>query len=235
VSLKFRGNHMVADLKILSRITKGFLENASQTRLELLATRLESKIAEATRTPRLEFVWSTTDPIRTIPSKCYRGRRTDLSPLRVEITFEWKCFLDDAATTTVRVNEGASILTIVNEPNDERRKVLHFDVCQGGDTLGSGHPPLHLQVYGFINDVPRVPCYLVNPVDVIDFALLEFFQHTWHLSEARTLTNLRELPRRQKDRFLKTLARWRETVEEPDARHTFIALRRQSRMPLELL
>jgi hypothetical protein len=233
---------MAADLRILSRITKGFLENASLTRLELLATRLESKIAEATRAKRLEFVWSTTDrgediPIRTVPSRCYRGRRTDLSPLRVEIIFEWQCILDDAGTTAVRVNEGASIVTIVNEPDDERRKVLHFDVCQRGDTLGSGHPPLHLQVYGLVNDVPRVPCYLVNPVDLIDFTLLEFFQHTWqqHLSEARTLTNLRELPRRQKDRFLKTLARWRETVEEPDARHTFIALRRQSRMPLELL
>jgi hypothetical protein len=115
---------MAADLRILSRITKGFLENASLTRLELLATRLESKIAEATRAKRLEFVWSTTDrgediPIRTVPSRCYRGRRTDLSPLRVEIIFEWKCILDDAGTTAVRVNEGASIVTIVNEPDDE--------------------------------------------------------------------------------------------------------------------
>jgi hypothetical protein len=229
---------MAADLRILSRIAKGFLENASLTRLELLATRLESKIANASP----EFTWSTIErnednPIRTLPSKCYRGRRTNLSPLRVEITFEWKCILEDAGATAVRVQEGASIVTIVNEPDDERRKVLHFDVCRGGDTLGSGHPPLHLQVYGIVNDVPRVPCYLVNPVDVIDFALLEFFQHTWqqHLSEARTLTDLRELPRRQKDRFLKTLARWRATVEDPDTRHTFIALRRQSRVPLELL
>jgi hypothetical protein len=233
---------MVADLRILARITKGFLENASLARLEQLAKRLESWIAEATGTTLPEFAWSTTNhgedfPIRTVPSRCYRGRRTNLSPLRVEITFEWKCILDDADTTAVRVNEGASIVTIVNEPDDERRKVLHFDVCPGGDTQGSGHPPLHLQVYGLVNDVPRVPCYLVNPVDLIDFTLLEFFQHTWqqHLSEARTLANLRELPRRQKNRFLKTLARWRETVEEPDARHTFIALRRQPRMPLELL
>jgi hypothetical protein len=172
-----------------------------------------------------------------MPSRCYRGRRIDLSPLRVEITFEWKCVLEDAATTAVRVKEGASIVTIVNEPRDERRKVLHFDVCQGGDTLGSGYPPLHMQVYGLVNDVPRVPCYLANPIDVIDFTLLEFFQYSWqqHLSEARTITDLRELPRRQKDRFLKTIARWRETVDKTDTRHAFIALRAQPRMPLDLL
>jgi hypothetical protein len=235
---------MVADLRILSRITKGFLENASLTRLGMLARLLEGKIADATHTARPDFVWSTVDghediPIRTLPTTCYRGLRANLSPLRVEITFEWKCALDDSAGETVRVKEGASILTIVNEPDGDRRnrKVLHFDVCQGGDTLGSGHPPLHMQVHGLVNDVPRVPCYLVNPVDIIDFALLEFFQHTWqqHLSEARIRTDLRELPRRQRDRFLKTLTRWRETVENPEVMHTFIALRRQSRMPLELL
>jgi hypothetical protein len=58
---------MAADLRILSRITKGFLENASLTRLELLATRLESKIAKATRAKRLEFVWSTYRPRRGYP------------------------------------------------------------------------------------------------------------------------------------------------------------------------
>src|SRR5262249_50879034 len=136
LSLRFRARDMIADLQILARIAKGFLENASLTRLETLATQLNSGVASASRAECSEFTWSTKEqnehiPIRTVPSTRYQGRpdRVNLTPLRVEITFEWKCALDDPETKAVRVKEGASVVTIVKEPADERRKVLHFDVC----------------------------------------------------------------------------------------------------------
>jgi hypothetical protein len=235
MSLRFSGKAMAAELVVLSKVVGKFLDSGSSTRLQVLAKTLVLKTKDAVESGRQQFTWDTTEdgasrPLRTSDSTNYKGTTGNYKPLHAEITFEWTCKVE--GPDQLRVSEGAIVVSILLGGSDQ--KTIHFDVCKGGYATGSGHPPFLVQFYGVVNDIPRFPMFIVSPVDVIDFVLLELFQQQWrsHLQTAKTRAQLRELPRQQRARSVNLLAKWRTSIEASP--HVFVALQNEMPSPLEI-
>ena len=90
----------------------------------------------------------------------------------------------------------------------------------------AGHPPFHVQFYGMVNDLPRLPCLVVHPVDVIALTILELHQKKWreHAESAKGRSELRLVPRRQRERFDRILTEWKALIARTDFPLAIVAL-----------
>lgn len=213
-----------------------FLEAGSKTTFDGYVTALEVGLGQTA--PGQRFKWPSDKnglgaAVRIRPSKLYKGVG-DHRPMMGQVAFEWMCGPNPADANRLLVYEGYAELTIFDPDNQDATKVVHFDVCQGGYTGQAGHPPLHVQFHGTVNDVPRLPMFVTHPLDVLDLAMLELHQSKWreHLAGVKTKSQMRSFPDRQRARILATLNDWAGLLAQPYSKHAFIALQEASRTPL---
>lgn len=237
MSVRFSAVEMGRELTVLSTVARGFLESQSASRLETLGRRLILNTTEANKGGDQEFDWDTREagtdvPLRTVASTSYKGLTADHKPLYAEIRFSWRCRAE--AGEKVRVREGVVVVSMSRDGSNS--KTIHFDVSKGGHPQGSGHPPFHAQFYGCVNDIPRLPFFIVSPVDVIDFILLELFQEKWraHLNTSKTRTQLRTLPKQQRTRAINVLTNWCNTIRTSSHSQLLVALQAELQVPLEM-
>jgi hypothetical protein len=236
MNLRFRVEAMCGELNALAAATSngpagGFLEKGSTERLKSLAERLRRQFEAAVKNGNSKFRWETLadENIITAWSKFHKGKDTEHKPLQAEISVRWDCQPIDA--TEAAVIEGVTVVDLYYDST--KRKTFHVDVCNGGNVDGSGHPPFHMQFTGPVSDVPRFPSFILSPVDVIDFTILEIFQRQWrmHMEQAKTKTVLRKLPQQQRIRTAKVLARWSELLQLSDHENLVAAIQRPYNIP----
>lgn len=223
MSFTFIPNEMSDDLVALSRAASPFFSAQSVHTIERLAADLTNAVANCKHTGQTQFQWKTTAPIKIRESRQYKGGTEDFSPLSAELTVEYTCTRRDADERLYA--EGVTVMRI-KDPDKEEEKVLHFDAEKGGWTemhegkerIRSGHPAFHMQFYGLINDIPRVPSLIVHPIDVLTWAILELHQKKWrdHVMSVSNKSKLRLIPKRQRCRFDCILQAWRQTIAKPD-------------------
>lgn len=213
---------MADDLTALSRAASDFLAPGSNSRITRLVTDLNNGIANATSTKDMCFNWGTssTEPLLICSSRQYKGGTADFDPLSAEIEISYKCFV---RSDNRILAEGVTVIRIKDPTKADEEKVFHFDVEVGGwhemvdgtRRDRAGHPAFHMQFYGMVNDIPRLPSLIVHPVDVISLAILELHQKKWrdHLTATRTKSLLRKIPSRQRVRFSATLDGWRQRFD----------------------
>jgi|SRR5215472_6849929 len=99
---------------------------------------------------------------------------------------------------------------------------------------GTGHPPVHVQFYGVLNDIPRIPVFIFTPADVIDFTLMELFQKRWRerVLDAKVKSILRGFPTAQSGRAVKVFAGWQANIKSAPNVRAYMAL--QHALPLDL-
>jgi hypothetical protein len=182
MSIIFDVNSMKHDLRAFAKAASSFVEGADQ-RFRQLEASLENSVRNASA-EKASFVWRTRTaygdgPIRTKRSTTYRNAGTEAKPLFGEILFDLIGRMINADDTRVEITSGSTSMSLFRHDDSEPLKVIHFDIH--GLTAGSaeGHPLLHVQVLGKINDIPRIPIPFVHPLDVLEFALMELFQSRW--------------------------------------------------------
>lgn len=238
MSFTFLPSEMMQDLVALSRVGSPFLAGQSQFRIERLAADLERALASDQK----EFSWSTAtnEPIRLKESRKWKGGTEDYHPLSADIGVDYKC--TRIAESNRLYAEGVTVMRI-KDAEGENDKVLHFDAEKGGWTENAngterkraGHPAFHMQFYGIVNDLPRVPSLIVHPVDVLTWSILELHQEGWrnHVTTTAGRSQLRHIPTRQRTRFDRILERWRQTTARTDYL-AIIALQTKVPEPLPL-
>ncbi len=225
MSFTFDPKEMSDDLVALSRVAGSFFSPQSTYRMERLAKDLSNAAANAKSTGEKEFPWKTvaSEPIQVIESRQWKGGTADFDPLVADITLDYKCTTIGGSARLLA--QGVTVMRI-KEATGAREKVLHFDAEKGGWTevhegkerARAGHPAFHMQFYGWVNDIPRVPSLIVHPVDVLTWAILELHQKKWrdHVVSTSGKSKLRHLPNRQRSRFDVILQSWRQTIKKPD-------------------
>ncbi|MGZ2382848.1 hypothetical protein [Rhizobium brockwellii] len=236
MSFTFAYKQMQDDLADLSSAAATFIEKHSLSHLRELATDLENAIARARKEANKNFVWKTKSdaPIRICPSRNWKGRTNDFDLLHAEISIDFDCtYLP--LTDRVRVNSGVTVVTVVDSGDVAKRKIFHFDAEEGGSEGRSGHPPLHMQFSGFVNDIPRLPCIVVHPADVINFVIFELHQSHWrkHITESKTRTKLRKFPSRQRERLRTVAQNWADALKDTSD-HGLAILQRKIPAPMDL-
>jgi hypothetical protein len=225
MSFSFDAKEMMDDLTALSRVGSDFFGPNTVGRVERLVTDLRNAIADAKATGKASFGWRTAlgEPLLIRSSRQWKGGTADFDPLSAEIEVSYQCSLrpDDRLLA-----EGVTVIRIKDPAKVDEEKVFHFDVEVGGwqemhngtRRDRAGHPAFHMQFYGMVNDVPRLPSLVVHPVDVISLAILELHQKKWreHLTATRTKSLLRNIPSRQRSRFSATLDGWRQRFDSVD-------------------
>ncbi|MGO8502058.1 hypothetical protein AB9F35_11225 [Rhizobium leguminosarum] len=236
MSFTFAAKDMQEDLSILASATTNFIEKRSIEDLKELARDLASAIARARSTGVHTFIWKTKSnaPIQISASKNWKGKTNNFDPLYAEISVDFDCsYL--LASDRVRVNGGATVVTLKDCGNGEQQKVFHFDAEEGGWDGRAGHPPLHIQFSGFVNDIPRLPCIIVHPADVINFMIYELHQSHWreHVTGSQVRTKLRKFPVRQRGRLRTIAQRWAEALSDTSD-HGLVILQRKILAPFDL-
>jgi hypothetical protein len=224
MTFTFNPREMADDLVALSRVGATFLAPHSVARIERLAKDLLSAVANAVETDTPEFKWQmlAAEPIEIATSRWWKGAAANFAPLTATVTVDYTCVLRPAEGRLL-AKKGVTTIRILGlaEP-----KGFHFDVEEGGWTEinngvqqgRAGHPHLHVQFYGALNDIPRLPTLTVHPVDVISLAILELHQQRWrdHLISTQAKSKLRHIPSRQRSRIDTTLSGWRQKINNPD-------------------
>lgn len=232
--------HMSADLVALSRGASGFFASQSAARLERLAANLRNAVANAKSGGSNRFAWKTDKPIEISESKAWKGDTEDYDPLHASFSLDYSCsYVADSGRI---VANGAAIVAIC-DTGGQLEKVIHFDVEEGGWTEvrdgkpfeRSGHPPFHEQTKGAVNDIPRVPSFIVHPIDVLNFAILELHQKHWrkHVTTVEGKSMLRDIPKRQRVRLATALENWTRIVKD-EGFHPFVSMQRPFHSPLAL-
>lgn len=235
MSFTFVPSEMSDDLVALSRGGALFFSPQSALRTERLAKDLKHAVADAKATGRKQFTWKTpaSEPIQIKESRQWKGGTADFDPLSADISIDYKCTRIDGSERLHA--QGVTVMRIKDDGAKE--KVMHFDAESGGWTemhegkerARAGHPAFHMQFYGLVNDIPRIPSLIVHPVDVLTWAMLELHQKKWreHVASGDGKSKLRLIPGRQKSRFDLILQSWRQTITKPDfaivAMHTRVS------------
>lgn len=232
---------MASEVRAFVECAKPFLERASASTMEGVATALESACSRATSDADSRiFKWGTPAgdlgrPIYTIDSEVYKGaiQGTGHKPVHAQLAFEWICNFDPGSRR-VFVDDGWISVELVKSAG-ATVKVVHYDVCRGGSIDSAAHPPVHVQFHGALNDLPRLPTFLVHPVDVLDLFLHELFQSQWraHLTSTRARHALRGYPKLQRQRFARYFSRY-DLLLKSDEHSAFGWLQAPLRVPLEL-
>lgn len=242
MSFSFAAKEMRDDLIALSRVGSDFFENGTVQRIERLAKDLDLAIADAKSKGKDSFSWSTVHDEHLLikPSTQWKGATGNYGALSAEVKVDYQCFVREDERLLV---EGATVVRILDPTKLEEEKLFHFDVEAGGwhemvDGVlqgRAGHPALHMQFYGMINDLPRLPSLIVHPVDVISLVLLELHQAKWreHLAHTRTKSLLRKIPGRQRNRLSAIIAGWQQRFDNPDYL-PIVAMQTPFREPLAL-
>ena len=235
-TVAFHGRNMGQSLRSFGRANSAFLQGGQQA-FEELARRLETSLNKSER----EFRWGTKvggeeRPIKTIQSKRWKGAG-DHRPLHAIFTFGWQCSRPDLENDRLVVRDGATEITFIDVGIDGTKAVksFHFDLCGGGTETGSGHPMFHTQFSGSIPDIPRLPSFLMHPLDAMEWALMDCFQLEWrkHLKEARTRSTLGGYSKAQHHRVTAALRRWLDKVDA-DKTYPLLAFLSGVATPLEL-
>ena len=227
---------MIDQLKRFGRANSSFLLTRNQA-FDHLAGRLE--IAMAAK--KTEFRWGTRvsgidQPIMTVSSRHWKGQG-DHGPIHASFSFGWECRRPDLKSNRLLVANGATEISFIDvgTTGSSSSTCFHFDLCEGGSDLGSGHPMFHTQFMGAVPDIPRLPSFLVHPVDAMEWALMDCFQVRWrtHIRAAETRSVLGGHATAQHYRVSSTLEHWKQRV---DAERSYPLLGFQSRMvsPLDL-
>lgn len=235
MSYTFCPDEMVEDLEVMARACPPFLEPRSPQRIATLALSLKNAVANAKATGAADFSWKTSEgaPIETSFSKNWKGNTNNFAPLNASITVEYQCRLV-TETGRVTVSEGVTVVRIKKAQGNEE-KVFHFDAGPGGWNNSAGHPPFHMQFYGMVNDIPRLPIIIVHPIDVLSLAVLELHQSDWrkHMNNSVTRSKLRHFPKRQARRMLAIISRWNTSISTAGD-SALIALQRAMVQPVDL-
>lgn len=225
MSFTFVPKEMSDDLVALSRVAAPFFSPQSVHRTERLAKDLINAAANAKAIGQEEFPWKTvaSEPIQITESRQWKGGTADFDPLSADISIDYKCTTISGSDRLLA--QGVTVMRI-KEAGGTEEKVLHFDAEKGGWTeihegkqrARAGHPAFHMQFYGLVNDIPRVPSLIVHPVDVLTWAILELHQKKWrdHVISVGGKSKLRHIPSRQRLRFDLILQGWRQTISKPD-------------------
>lgn len=236
MSFTFAAQHMQEDLLVLATAATNFIEKKSVGDLKEFANDLSNAIARARNEGLQSFSWRTKPeaPIRICPSTNWKGKTNNFDPLYAEISADFDCTYLPVANR-VRVNGGATVVTVRDGGDGTRRKIFHFDAEEGGWDGRAGHPPLHIQFSGFINDIPRLPCIIVHPADVINFVIYELHQSHWreHVTASQVRTKLRKFPNRQRDRLRAVAQKWAEALVDTSD-HGLVILQRRVPAPFDL-
>jgi hypothetical protein len=235
MSFTFDVDEMAEDLRILAQAAARFLEARIPERLTQLGEDLRNAVANAKATRDLHFSWKTRDnaPIVITTSRNWKGTSRDFDPMFAEVSVDYKCVLQPEGDR-VLVKEGVSVIRLKRAGRvDGAEKVFHFDADEGGWSNRAGHPALHTQFYGIVNDIPRLPCLIVHPIDVISFVILELHQSDWrdYVQQHDARQKLRHFPQRQRVRLQAIAARWVEALSATTD-HGLVIL--QQRMPVAL-
>lgn len=237
MSFTFSCSEMAEDLVVLSDAASKFLAPRSPHRLKALAHGLGFAVVKAREVGSSEFKWQTNrlEPITVNVSRNWKGKTNNFDPITAAIAVDFDCKLE-ADGLRATVTQGATVVRILKS-NDERgrEKVFHFDAGFGGFDDGAGHPPLHLQYHGFLNDIPRVPSIVVHPVDVIFMILLELHQSHWrdHIDTISSRSKLRKLPFRQRERLTATAMFLKASIQGA-SRCGLVNLQQRVRVPMDL-
>ena len=235
-TIAFDARKMIDQLKRFGTANSSFLL-AGREPFDGLARRLE--VAMASKHP--EFRWGTKvhgadQPITTIASKCWKGEGHH-GPIHASFLFGWQCRRPDLNSNRLLVANGATEISFIDASitGKSSSTCFHFDLCEGGSDLGSGHPMFHTQFVGAVPDIPRLPSFLVHPVDAMEWALMDCFQLRWrtHIKATETRSALGGHATAQHYRVSSTLNHWQKRV---DADRSYPLLAFQSRIvsPLDL-
>jgi hypothetical protein len=193
-----------ADLIAFAEASKKFMTD--WTRLDRLRNQLLSATAQA-RQGDGSVVWSTKhggeeDPVRTKFSKDYRSFNTVTKEICAEISFAFNGALDPKHPNRLIVAGGKTSLKVQWKDAPESTE-CHFDI----HPKALGHPMLHVQFEGKVREVPRLFSVLAHPLDVLEFALMEVFQHKWR--DARVApamqSRLQKYTLHQRSRLISTI------------------------------
>ena len=93
----------------------------------------------------------------------------------------------------------------------------------------------HSQFIGGIPDIPRLPSFLIHPLDAMEWALMDCFQGYWrtHRREAKTRSELGKHATAQHRRVASTLNHWRQRVDA-DRTYPLLAFQNTIVTPLDL-
>lgn len=241
MSFTFNPKEMEEDLRILSRAAGAFLAPRASQGLEQLARDIQIAVAAAATTTNQKFTWRTAPetPIKILSSRHWKGDPSNPSisynPIFAEVTIDYSCTYI-AEAKRVYVDGGVTVVKLKREDNpDSGEKVFHFDAGEGGWENSAGHPPMHLQFYGTINDIPRLPSLIVHPVDVISFTILELHQHKWrdYIKQFKPRSDFRKLPARQRERLHSIAGKLRDSLGDTSD-HGLVILQRRMLEPLQL-
>lgn len=242
MSFTFLPAEMSDDLRSLSRVGSPFFAPQTVLRIGRLETDLTNAVANAKAQRQAEFTWRTVpgQPIQIRASRQWKGGTNDFDPLSADINVDYVCKLDPHSDRVVA--NGVTVIRI--RDGQDKEKVFHFDVEGGGWTemhmgnerVRAGHPAFHLQFYGLVNDLPRVPTLIVHPVDVLSWAILELHQKKWrdHIQSASVKSQLRLVPTRQRNRMGTILMGWKQMIDNPAHLLSAVAMQSPISAPLTL-
>jgi hypothetical protein len=212
------------DTRALSKVAKDFLEGQSAFYLQRFGEDLKNAASNAKKIEKKTFKWKTgtETPIVLKQSRWWKGGGTQLfDPIAAEVRFNYDC---EYLAVSDRISViGAAEVRLIDVGSDSS-KIVHYDAERGGwseetsegTQERSGHPPFHAQFHGIINDIPRMPSFVVHPVDVICITLLDLHQKRWreHASSTSGRSQLRSIPVRQRTRLTAILNKWTEIMRE---------------------
>jgi hypothetical protein len=240
MAVVFDVNSMRDDFRVFAKAAAKFIQGKT-TRFHELEVALDYAVRHAHAAGR-EFTWSTKkaldpDPIRTIPSDTYRNAATLAKKLVAEITFDLQCELIGIERSEIRVASGSTAVSFFKEAEDGGPlKEVHFDIHGADVGSTAGHPVLHVQVLGGLNDIPRIPIPFVHPLDVLEFTLMELFQAKWrtHRTDSETRSALGRFPSRQACRIGHTIRWMFDRMWDGSPYAPLLALQKQPQRPFNL-
>jgi hypothetical protein len=236
VAVALQINALQIDLKSFGRAAgKEFIDN--HQRLFELETQLSNAALEA-RSGNRQLEWSTEIgegvPIRTVPSRNYRGQ--DAQGMAVaqkmivaEVSFKFFGSLDPIDDNRFIIQSGGTRVRL-KWGNSEGEALYHFDIHPDA----AGHPMLHFQFDGAISEVPRLHSIFAHPLDILEFTLMDVFQEKWRKAWTNTKfkNDIRRYPVHQRKRMSALLAGYIGLLTSPDP--TLIALLAAPGVPVEL-
>ena len=197
--IEFSFSETLQEIRHLRALASRFLEAESGIVMNTWVEQLEGFQSSA----KTDFVWEIRDdqPIRTkipvgelSPAK-WCGRR-----IVCEVSAQWEIRADKGTSkhpnrprmfTLVRNKLGTTRVRMVEDRSVAAE--FHFDVVSGSEP----GPPFHLQVNWDLNgkpgtaklDIPRLPGFVVTPMDALALMLGEVFQEIWTQDAAGEAAN----------------------------------------------
>ena len=182
-------NRVLREVDALRRCAEPFLTRGSQTVISNWTSALESfRDTQGANTTRWEI--GVRSPIQTVDSVDYERGATRKLFATVSCVWELKKSLTTRRTNTRSTDRVCSVnglaatqITFWESAEPEPLRMAVW-TCEVGDGHQGTH--FHTQVKAGPNppfpkwlSVPRLPTYVVTPMDAIDFALSELFQGKW--------------------------------------------------------